>query len=180
MTFCMVPTGHPHGIYGAPAWYLRGTRMVSTGHPHGIYGAPAWYQNFAGMNRALNGVYTRYWKLYNGPTPQIMTPIEFIECQLLKIAHKIHNDNYPIKRDIFRSTYGKRVPQGITRPKIFNGVRKEAFSVRIIDDWNKISHMNHETSTQFAINAKNYAMSKHRGDVVPNNRERISQRTPYF
>ena len=147
------------------------------------YAGPAWYQNLPGLNRDLNGVYTRFWKLFRGPIPDVMTPIEYIECQSLKIAHKIINDNYPVKKNIFDLATGQRSMASLSLNciKAKSKIRKEAFSARIVEDWNKLDPNIKTSSTgQFAESSKNFVMDKHRGSTVPYTRERISQRTPYF
>ena len=131
----------------------------------------------------LNGVYTRFWRLFNGPIPEVMSPVEYIECQSLKIVHKIQNDNFPLNKEIFRPAHGPRniQSQSITRPMAKNAIRKESFSVRVIEDWNNMDQIaKRDLPVHFASYCKSFALNKHRGDVVPNNRERISQRTPYF
>ena len=135
-----------------------------------------------GVNRDLNGVYTRFWKLFRGPIPEVLTPVELIECQSLKIAYKIIHDNYPAKKDIFDLATGQRSKEGLSLNciKIKSKIRKEAFSARIVEDWNKLDPNIKISSTgQFAESSKKYVMDKHRGNMVPFMRERISQRTPY-
>ena len=66
------------------------------------YASMAWYQNLPGINRDLNGVYSRFWKLSNERIPhEVLSRVEYIEWQSLKVLNKISNGNYPIDRDIF-------------------------------------------------------------------------------
>ena len=115
----------------------------------------------------------------------MLTPVEYIEWQALKIVNKIWNENYPVNKEIFDNitVKGNRSSQNcsITVQKVFSQVRKESFAIRIVEDWNNMDpSFKTGPFNQFAEYSKNFVRNKHRGDVVPNTRARVSQRTPYY
>ena len=148
------------------------------------YASPAWYQNYPGINRSLNEVYTKFWKLFWGPIPDgVLTPVEYIEIQSMKITKKILDENYPIKKDIFDIAKGKRSTESssLDCKRAQSTVRREAFSSRIVEDWNKMHpDMKQGSMNDFSSHCWIYFTEKHRGAEFPYTRERISQRTPYY
>ena len=103
----------------------------------------ACYKKLPGINRVLNGVYSRFWKLSNIGIPQeVLSPVEYIEWQSLKVVNKISNGNYPIDKDIFGRTYNlnnrSASNQSITVQKVKYQICKESFAIRVVEDWNRM------------------------------------------
>ena len=148
------------------------------------YASPAWYQNYPGINRSLNEVYKKFWKLFWGPIPDgVLTPVEYIEIQSMKVAKKILDGDYPVDKNIFEMSRGIRSINSLSLNcrKDQSTVRKETFSSRIVDDWNRLdANMKTGPMEDFASHCRIFITEKHRADEFPYTRERISQRTPYY